>query len=232
MAKPPHEHTLASFDQALGALRNDLLMMASLTERNFNNAMEGVLKRNSDRCNITIADDEEVDELEKQVDHDGYEIIFRFQPVASDLRAVVTAMKLSQNLERVADQSVSIARKGKKLNHLPALSEASMLEPMFHNVRSLLKDSLRSYIDQDVELALKLKPQDREIDDQNREFADTLTERMTKDPENVAGYLNLIFIARSLERIGDHATNIAEDAVFVTEARDIRHQSKPPKAED
>src|ERR1051326_6624205 len=93
-------HTLLAFETALRALQNDVLMMASLTERNLHNSMNCLLKRDDDLCNVTIADDEEIDELEKQVDQDGIELLRRFQPVASDLRHVVAAMKVSSNLER------------------------------------------------------------------------------------------------------------------------------------
>ena len=114
-------HIITSFDTALNNLKNDVLMMSSLAERLIENAMQGLLKRDSSLCNMTIADDEEVDVLEKQVDKEGIEIMIRFHPVASDIRQVITTMKLGANLERVADQSVAIARRAKKMNLLPAV---------------------------------------------------------------------------------------------------------------
>jgi len=116
-------HILATFDDALSSLRNNVLMMSSLTERSLDRAICGLLQRDDEACAIAIADDEEIDQLEKQVDHDGIDLLLRFQPVASDLRRVVSAMKLSSNLERMADQATNIARRARKLNQHPALPE-------------------------------------------------------------------------------------------------------------
>lgn len=216
-------HIIANFDAALTSLRNDVLMMSSLAELNLQNAVNGLLKRDTDLCNVAIADDEEIDQLEKQVDKDGIDIMLRYQPVATDLRRVVSAMKLGSNLERVADQAVNIARRAKKLNQHAALPESAHIEPLFHAAYSILKDSLRAFTDDDVELALSLKKRDKQLDQLNRDFISRVTEEMAKNPEQIKGYLNLIFIARYLERVGDHATNIAEDAVWAVHAEDIRH---------
>lgn len=224
----PQPHTLHNFDEALLNLRNTVLMMASLTERSLESAMTGLFQRDSDLCNIVIADDEEIDTLEKTVDKDGYDVLIRFQPVASDFRQVISAMKLSNNLERVGDAAVNIARRVKKLNSHPPLPEVKLLEPMYADAKAMLKDSLRAFTDDDVDLAMALKPRDRELDRLNKGIADTLTEAMPRHPDQLRGYLNLIFIARSLERVGDHATNIAEDAIFATSAQDTRHSHPAP----
>src|SRR6516165_12464321 len=200
------KHIRSGFDNALGSLRNDVLMMSSLAERLLENAIQGLLKRDSDLCNITIADDEEVDLLEKQIDREGIELIIRFQPVASDLRAVISTMKLSGNLERVADQSVAIARRAKKLNQRPAVPETALIEPLYREALGIFRDSLRAFVDGDSNLALQLKPRDRYLDTLNADLNNRMMERMTVDPEQVPTYLNIIIIARALERIGDHAT--------------------------
>jgi len=197
--------------------------MSSLTERLLENAIEGLLKRDSDLCNLTIADDEEVDVLEKQIDKEGIETMIRFQPVACDMREVISTMKLSANLERIADQSVVIARRAKKLNRRPSVQEVFLVEPLYRVALGIFRDSLRAFIDSDVELALQLKPRDRHLDGLNLQLSDKLTERMVLDPGQVPSYLDIIFIARALERIGDHATNIAEDAFWQAQAEDIRH---------
>ena len=197
--------------------------MSSLTERLLENAIEGLLKRDSDLCNLTIADDEEVDVLEKQIDKEGIETMIRFQPVACDMREVISTMKLSANLERIADQSVVIARRAKKLNRRPSVQEVFLVEPLYRVALGIFRDSLRAFIDGDVELALQLKPRDRHLDGLNLQLSDKLTERMVLDPGQVPSYLDIIFIARALERIGDHATNIAEDAFWQAQAEDIRH---------
>lgn len=222
-------HILHNFDQALNNLRNTVLMMASLTERSLDNAMRGLFDRDTDLCNVVIVDDEEIDTLEKTVDKDGYDVLIRFQPVASDFRQVIATMKLSNNLERVGDAAVNIARRVKKLNVHPALPEVKALEPMYAEAKAMLKDSLRAFTDGDLEIAVALKPRDKQLDRLNKDIADQLTEAMPKQPEQLRGYLNLIFIARSLERVGDHATNIAEDAIFAKSAEDTRH-SNPIRA--
>ncbi|HVE15957.1 MAG TPA: phosphate signaling complex protein PhoU [Chthoniobacterales bacterium] len=217
-------HILGNFDNALNTLRNNVLMMASLAERNVTNAAKGLFERDDDLSNIVIADDEEIDLLEIQIDRDGVEVLMRFQPVASDLRQVVTAMKSSVNIERIADQAVNIARRARKLSHQPELPVTRSLEPMFALASKMLADGIKAYADGNASLARGLKPRDKELDQLNREFADDCTERMAAEPHLIQGYLNLIFIARFIERIGDHATNFGEDMVFALDAEEIRHR--------
>jgi len=124
-----HKHILGTFDEALGSLRNNVLMMAGLAERSLERAMKGLIERDDDICANAIADDEEIDQLEIQIDKDGVDILLRFQPVASDLRRVVSAMKLSSNLERIADQATNIARRARKLNQHPPLPELELILP-------------------------------------------------------------------------------------------------------
>ena len=219
-----HNHILGTFDDALSSLRNNVLMMSSFTERSLDRAITGLLQRDDDLCVLAIADDEEIDQLEKQVDKDGVDLLLRFQPVASDLRRVVSAMKLSGNLERMADQAVNIARKARKLNKHPALSEIDFVEPMYRQAMAMFRDSVDAYIREDVEQALTLKARDKNLDQMNATASKRLIQRMAEDPDQLRGYLNLMFIARHLERVGDHATNIAEDAVYAAAAEDIRHQ--------
>jgi phosphate transport system protein len=216
-------HILREFDRALDALRSDALMMASLTDRNLQNAMACLLDRNTELCAVAIADEKEVDALEKKVDGDGVEILLRYQPVASDLRQVVSTMKVGSNLERVADQAVKIAQRARKLTMEPELDEAIALGPLFLDAIALFRDSIRAYADGDVALARSLHERDREIDQMNHDIANDLTTRMADQPERIPDYLNLLFIARHLERVGDHAKNIGEDAVYSAEAEDIRH---------
>ena len=223
MSNEPSRHIFTGFDSALEELRKSVLMMASLTVRNLENARKGLFERDEDWCNTVIADDEEIDTLEIQVDRDGIETMLRFHPVASDLRQVIAAMKMSVNLERIADQSVGIARRARKLNATALLPETAEIEPLFRHAESMLLEAVKAYADQNTELARSLKSRDRELDAMNRNFANKLTELMPKRPEHIQGYLELIFIARFLERIGDQATNIAEDTIFAVAAEDIRH---------
>ncbi|MGI8958004.1 MAG: phosphate signaling complex protein PhoU [Chthoniobacterales bacterium] len=222
------KHILGTFDEALATLRNNVLMMASLTERSLDNALTGLMTRDDDLCATAIADDEEIDQLEKQVDKDGIDLLLRFQPVASDLRRVISAMKLCSNLERMADQAVNIARKARKLNRHPALPELELIGPMRQHAMKMFKDSVDAFVVEDVELARGLKARDKALDEMNSNASRRFIERMAQDPEQLRGYLNLMFIARHLERVGDHATNIAEDAVYAAAAEDIRHQPFQP----
>lgn len=217
-------HILGTFDEALSSLRNNVLMMSSLTERSLDRAITGLMQRDDEMCAIAIADDEEIDQLEKQMDKDGIDLLLRFQPVASDLRRVVSAMKLSSNLERMADQGTNIARRARKLNQHPPLPEVELITPMYKHAMTMFKDSIDAYVREDVDLARAVVPRDQALDDMNSAAGRHLIERMAEDPTQLRGYLNLIFISRCLERVGDHATNMAEDAVYAAAAEDIRHQ--------
>jgi phosphate transport system protein len=159
------KHILGTFDEALASLRDNVLMMASLTERSLDRANKGLMERDDDLCANAIADDEEIDQLEKQIDKDGVDILLRFQPVASDLRRVVSAMKLSSNLERMADQATTIARRARKLNQHPPLPEVKLIAPMYEHAMSMFKDSVDAYVREDVQLARAVVPRDDKLDD-------------------------------------------------------------------
>src|SRR5438105_6142178 len=131
------KHILGTFDEALATLRNDVLMMAGLAERSLDRAIKGLLQRDDNLCATAIADDEEIDQLEKQIDKDGVDILLRYQPVASDLRRVISAMKLSPNIERVGDQATSIARRARKLNQHPPLPETEIIAPIHAHAMSM-----------------------------------------------------------------------------------------------
>src|SRR3982751_3843369 len=225
------KHILGTFDDALTSLRKDLLMMAGRADRSLDRAIKGLLQRDDDLCANAIADDEEIDQLEKQIDKDGVDVLLRFQPVASDLRRVVSAMKLSPNIERVADQATNIARRARKLNQHPPLPEIELIGPMYAHAMSMFKDSIDAYVREDVALARAVIPRDEELDEMNALAGKQLIECMAQDPAQLRGYLNLIFVSRCLERVGDHATNIAEDAVYAALAEDIRHQPFVPSAQ-
>ena len=226
----PPKHILGTFDEALASLRNNVLMMAGLAERSLDRAVKGLFQRNDDLCANAIADDEEIDQLEKQIDKDGVDVLLRFQPVASDLRRVVAAMKLSPNIERVADQATNIARRARKLNKHAPLPETDLISPIHAHAMSMFKDSIDAFVREDVDLARAVVARDDALDKMNKMASRRLTERMAQDPEQLRGYLNLIFVSRCLERVGDHAANIAEDAVYAAAAEDIRHPPSVPSA--
>jgi phosphate transport system protein len=202
-----------------------VLMMAGLAERALDRAVKGLLQRDDNLCTTAIADDEEIDQLEKQIDKEGVDVLLRFQPVASDLRRVVAAMKLSPNIERIADQATNIARRARKLNRHPPLPEVEIIVPIQAHAMAMFKDSIDAFAREDVDLGRAVVARDKDLDHMNKMANRRLTDRMAQDPKQLRGYLNLIFISRFLERVGDHATNIAEDAVYAAAAEDIRHQT-------
>ncbi|PYL27477.1 MAG: phosphate transport system regulatory protein PhoU [Verrucomicrobia bacterium] len=221
----PPKHILGTFDEALSSLRNNVLMMAGLAERTLDRAVKGLLQRDDNLCTTAIADDEEIDQLEKQIDKDGVDVLLRFQPVASDLRRVVAAMKLSPNIERIADQATNIARRARKLNRHPPLPEVEIIVTIQAHAMAMFKDSVDAFAREDVDLGREVVARDKDLDYMNKMANRRLTDRMAQDPKQLRGYLNLIFVSRCLERVGDHATNIAEDAVYAAAAEDIRHQT-------
>lgn len=219
-------HILTTFEESLQILRNDALMMGSLTIRNLANAGKGLFDRDEDWCNTVIVDDEEIDDLEVLVDQNGIALMLKFSPMASDLRTVISTMKLSMNLERIADQCVNIARRGRRLLTKPVLPETNEIAPTFEIAETMLKDAIRAYADADIELARSLKMRDRKLDALNRDFAERITVRMSHDVDNIPAYIDLIFISRFLERVGDQAKNIGEDTVYAISAEETRHSSR------
>src|SRR5262245_25830000 len=171
-------HILSSFDNALDRLRQNLFLMASLATQNLNDSVRGLIERDPDLCNQVIAEDEQVNELEKRIDAEGIVILTRFTPLAADLRRVVSTMKASSNLERVSDQAVGIARRARRIVQSLEMPETRMLEPIHAMAMTLLQDSIRSFSEENIELATTLKPRDKELDHMQKEFIARLTSRM------------------------------------------------------
>ena len=217
------KHTLGDFEDSLRNTRTSVLTMASIAQQNLCNAVNGLLERNEALCNDAIAEDEEVDLLERSIDRGGMEILMRFNPVATDLRMVVAAMKISTNLERISDQAVNIARRSRKILKKGAVPEVNLIGPVFESASLILKDSIKSFSEADSELALGLFERDQALDKLHRKAIKRYTALMENDTQNLKTYLNLIFIVRCLERVGDHSVNIGEDAVYISEGTDIRH---------
>src|SRR5438045_8897444 len=146
-----NKHTWGTFEHAIENLSNNVMTRASQTERSLNRALKGLMERDDKIASVAIADDEEIDQLEKQIDKEGIDLLLRFQPVASDLRRVVSAMKLSSNLERTADQATNIARRARKLNQHPAVPEVDLIRPMYAHAMAMFKDALDAHMRSDVE---------------------------------------------------------------------------------
>ncbi len=217
------QHTLADFDRALDGIRTRVLTMGSVARRNLTNAIKGLLERNSELCNEAIADDDEVNQLELEIDQAGMETMMRFHPVAGDLRKVIAAMRMANNLERVSDLAESIARRARKVLKQAEIEEIKLVGAVYDLAANLLDQSIRSFSDGDVALALSIHTLDKELDQAYGKVMKRLTRSMESGDARIKTLLNLMFIIRSLERIGDHAVNIGEDTVFIERAQDVRH---------
>lgn len=226
-----HEHVLNSFERALQGLRAEILSMAAIARRNLENAVRALAERNVDLCRAVIADDTEVDEYERKIDQLGMDILVRFNPVARDLRLVIATMKMSVNLERISDHAVNIAKRARKLAGRGEIPETQFIEPLHAIADELLRDALTAFTDHSSELGAALKDRDKELDRLHKRFIASLSSRLEAAEGHAEDFLHLILIARSLERIGDLAVNIGEEAVFLDSAKDIRHEKRLQQAQ-
>lgn len=220
------QHIFREFDKGIESLKADVLLMANLTRQNLERAMRSLLERDIDLARTVIADDGDVDDLERKIDQAGMDILVRFHPMATDLRLVITSMKMAHNLERISDHAVNIAKRSKKICKAAPLEEAALTEPLYSLADKLLRDALLAYTDANAELGESLKARDKELDRLHKQMITSLSRRLEDASGRSEYLLHLIFVARSIERIGDLAVNIGEDAVFLGEARDIRHERK------
>jgi phosphate transport system protein len=217
-----HDHILSSFNLALDRLRQDVLAMTSIARKNLACALRGLLERDTDLCNAAIAADQDVNELEKAVDKLGMQILVKFQPTAHDLRAVMGTIRVANNLERIADQAASIAKRARLINSLPEMPEVKLIQPVYGLCARNLEASIQAFIDGDSEAAAAARKLDKELDAAEKDLDRELIAVMESRHTALEGYIHLIFIARFLERVGDHAKNICEDTVFIERAEDIR----------
>jgi phosphate transport system protein len=218
-------HILHDFDQAITSLRAEVNSMAGKARHNLDRAIRALLQRNIDLANAVIADDDEVDEHERQIDKLGMEMLVRFHPLASDLRLVVSSMKISMNLERISDHATNIAKRAKKISSSQELHDTTLIEPIYTLADQLLRDAIASYSEQDSALGASLHARDKELDRIYKEASATFASRIEQSEGRSQDYLHLILVLRSLERVGDLAVNVGEDAVFLGTARDMRHES-------
>lgn len=210
------------FDHELDELKQKLLTMASHAETAVNRAIESLMSRNLDLALQVKADDEVLDRFEVEIDDLAISLLSK-APLASDLRLVTVAMKISQNLERVGDEAAKIAKRARDLSKEAPLKLTLDLPKMATLALGLLKASLDSFVNRDSTAARSLIPQDKEIDVLNKQINRQLTEHMMNDRDSIPRCLHLMIVSRSLERIADHAKNVAEEVVYLCEAQDIRH---------
>ena len=216
------EHILSSFNAALDRLRQDVLAMASMAQKNLACAMRGLLERDTDLCNAAIAADQDVNELEKAVHKVGMQVLVKFQPTAHDLRAVMGTIRVANNLERIADQASSIAKRARLINNLPEIPEVKLIQPVYELCARNLEASIKAFIDENSEAAAAARALDKALDAAEKALDQELIAIMESRQTSLEGYIHLIFVARFLERVGDHAKNICEDTVFIESAEDIR----------
>jgi phosphate transport system protein len=217
-------HILHDFDQAIATLRAEVVAMACKARHNLERAIRALLERNSELANAVIADDDEVDDHERRIDQLGMEILVRFHPMATDLRLVVSSMKISMNLERVSDHAINIAKRARKMGSTPELPDTTLIEPLYTLADQLLRDAIAAYTDHNAALGASLHARDKELDRLHKEAIATFSSRLEQSNGRSEDYLHLILVIRSLERVGDLAVNIGEDSVFLEAARDLRHQ--------
>ncbi len=226
---PNSEHILSTFNNAIQELKETTLTMAAGTQRNLQNAINGLLQRDKQLCNQAIADDEDEDQLEILIDNLGMQLIIRFRPVASDLRMVIGTMKTATNLERISDQAVSIAKRARKMLKNEEVPEIARIEGLYQVAARMLSDSVTAYSDGDAELALTVVDREKLLKKTHKSTSRFFSEKLEGETGHYRDYLDLVFVCRWLERVGNLATNIAEDVVFEETSADIRHGGELPR---
>ena len=214
------------FDHELSELKEKLLAMASRAETSVQMAIRALTERNDDLAQQVIADDSDIDQFEIEMDELAVRLLALKAPVASDLRLITVAMKISHDLERVGDEATTIARRALELGKEPQLKPYVDIPRMASIGLQMLKDALDAFVNRAPERARAVIPRDKEVDAINKQLHRELASFMIENPTTITRSLNLMVISKSLERIADHATNIAEEVVYIYEARDIRHSGK------
>jgi phosphate transport system protein len=211
------------FQEELETLKERLLAMGGLAEERVRQAVEGVSTRESDQIEQALVGDEPLNDLHIEIDDRCFKLLALHQPMAADLRAIVAAVKINTDLERVGDLAVNIAEAGKRYLLHPPVKQLIDIPRMGDIAQSMLRDALDAFVRRDVSLAEAVLAEDDELDALKTQIFRELLTYMLSDPTTIEPSLDLILISRHLERIGDHATNIAEDVIFMVSARDVRH---------
>ena len=206
----------------LDGLKQKLLTMASHSETAVNEAVRALVERNYDLTVKVKDNDDVIDQLELEVDEMAIHLLAK-APLAGDLRFVMVAMKISNNLERVGDEATKIAKRARDLNAEPPVKVTVDLPRMAGLALGMLKASLDAFVNRDATAARAVIPCDKAVDELNKSINNSLADFMVANPDTVKRCLHLITASKSLERIADHATNVAEEVVYLYEGRDIRH---------
>jgi len=220
------EHTSKQYDQDLEQIRSRMMQMGGLVESHIRNAIAGYLDGDLERAQQVITGDARVNELEQAVDNDLGQIIVRRQPAASDLRLILAASKIVTDLERVGDEATKIARMAKDIHSNGAIAANTRLVPIGHISEvavGMLRRSLDAFARLDAAAAAKVCAEDAVIDEEFRAIIRQLITHMMEDPRTISTSLQVVWVAKAFERIGDHAKNIAEYVIYIVKGRDVRH---------
>ena len=213
------------FESGLENLRQKLLVMASRAETAVNQSVEALMQRDYDLALQVKTDDDIIDRFENEIDEMAILLLTK-APLASNLRLVTVAMKISQNLERIGDEATKIAKRARDLSQEPPIKLQLDLPRMAVLALTMLKEALDAFVNRDSLAARVLIPRDKEVDALNRQMHQALARHMMEYPDTIGRCLHWIVAAKSLERIADHAKNMAEEVVYLCEAQDIRHTAR------
>jgi phosphate transport system protein len=215
------EHTLKRFDEELERLNATINEMGGLTESQFAKALAAVRDRDTGGAEQVIAEDVRVDGLDAAVQEQTVRLLALRQPMAVDLRQIVSALKISSDLERIGDYAANVAKRAVALSQQPLVRPAHAIPRMARLVQQIIKDVLDSYVDMNAAKAVAAWQRDEEVDEMYTSLFRELLTYMMEDQRNIGPSIHLLFIAKNIERMGDHATNVAEDVYFLVHGRPL-----------
>jgi phosphate transport system protein len=213
------------FQEELEQLKTRLLEMGGLAEDRVRSAVESLVERNIPLVDRVLGGDVPINQLHIEIDSRCFKLLALHQPMAVDLRSIVSAVKINTDLERVGDLAINIAEAVRRYMRHPPVKELIDIPRMADIAQSMLRDALDAYVRRDIVLAQNVLSEDDELDALKTQVFRELLTYMLQDPTTIEPALDLILISRHLERIGDHATNVAEDVIFMVSARDVRHHA-------
>ena len=224
------EHMIKSYDEELRRLNNTITEMGGLAESQLATAIEAVNERDSDLAASVVEADVAVDQLQHELDNFAVRLLALRQPVGSDLRGIFAAVKIGSDLERICDYAANIAKRSIALNQAPPVQPIHALTRMARQAQLLVKDVIDAYVERDAEKAYDVWMRDEELDEMYASLFRVLLTYMMEDPRNIGPSTHLLFMAKNIERIGDHATNIAEDLYYLVHGTPL--VQKRPKGDD
>jgi phosphate transport system protein len=220
------ERVRRHFQEELEQLKTRLLEMGGLAEERVRLAVKGLVERDHDLIDeVLIGGDEPVNKLHIEIDNRCFKLLALYQPMAADLRTIVAAVKINTDLERVGDLAVNIAEAARRYASHPPVKKLIDIPQMATIAQSMLRDALDAFVRHDLDLAQRVLNEDDRLDALKTQIFRELLTYMLQDPHTIEPALDLILVSRHLERIGDHATNVAEDVIFIVSARDVRHHA-------